>query len=232
MRATVKDVMTSQIASVPADASFKDVAEALIAHGVSAVPVLDDAGRAVGVVSEADLLPKEEFRERYYGDDYQPPLRARLRHRLSEEHGGGRRKAAGDTAAELMTAPPVTVAATASTVVAARRMDEHGVKRLVVVDGDGRVEGVVSRRDLLKVFVRADADIAREIREDVLERSLWVETLGVEVAVRQGIVTLSGWMDRRSEAAIAVRMVARVNGVVDVIDKLTWKHDDTKWDKW
>jgi CBS-domain-containing membrane protein len=231
MRATVKDVMTTQVASVAGRTPFKDVAEVLIAYGISAVPVVDDDLRVIGVVSEADLLRKEEFRERYYGDDYHPPLRSRLRHRMSEEGSDSRLKAAGDTAAELMTAPAVTVPSAASAVVAARRMDEHGVKRLVVVDAEGRIEGVVSRHDLLKVFVRDDADIAREIREDVLERSLWVETLGISVKVDRGIVALSGWMDRRSEAAIAVRMIARVNGVVEVVDKLTWKHDDTKRDQ-
>lgn len=229
MRITVKDVMTTKVASVNGSTPFKDIAEVLIAHHVSAVPVVDAEDHVLGVVSEADLLCKEEFRERYYAEGYKPPLRARLRHRLSEEGPDVRRKAAGDTAAQLMTTPAVTVAATASAVTAARLMDEHGVKRLIVVDDDGTLQGVVSRRDLIKVFVRADADIADEIREDVLGRTLWMDTAGVTVQVHQGIVTLSGRMDRRSEAEIAVRMAARVDGVVDVIDKLQWKDDDSRW---
>lgn len=227
MRITVKEVMTTEVATVDGGTPFKDIAELLMSRGVSAVPVVDADHRVVGVVSEADLLCKEEFRERYYEEGYRPPLRARLRHRLSEEGSGMRRKAAGDTAAELMTAPAVTVPATASAVLAARKMDEHGVKRLVVVGHDGTLEGIVSRHDLLKVFVRDDEEIAREIREDVLERSMWVETLGVKVEVEGGIVTLGGWMDRRSDVAVAVRLASRVDGVVDVRDNLCWKLDDS-----
>ncbi|WP_431934327.1 CBS domain-containing protein [Nonomuraea jabiensis] len=227
MRVTVQDIMTTEVASVNGSTPFKDIAEVLIAHGLSAVPVVDAENHVLGVVSEADLLCKEEFRERYYAEGYELPMRAQLRHRLSEEGPELRRKAAGDTAAQLMTAPAVTVPATVSAVTAARRMDEHGVKRLIVVDNDGTLQGVVSRRDLLKVFVRPDADIHRAIREDVLECSPWAQTAGVTVEVHQGVVTLSGWMSRRSEALLAVRLAAVVDGVVDVIDKLRWKHDDT-----
>ncbi|MFO7250548.1 MAG: CBS domain-containing protein [Actinomycetes bacterium] len=228
MRVKVKDVMTRDVASVHADTPFKDVAELLIARGISAVPVVDDAGRVVGVVSEADLLHKEEFREQYYQEGYQPPLRARLRRRLSEEGGvaTAERKARGEVAGELMTTPAVTVTPTTTMTAAVRKMEEHGVKRLPVVDEEGRLEGVVSRHDLLKVFVRDDADLAREIREEVLERGLWLDNVDIDVEVDHGVVTLRGHVDRRSEAQIAVRMVGRVNGVVDVIDKLTWEVDD------
>ncbi|GAA3248139.1 CBS domain-containing protein [Nonomuraea helvata] len=219
--------MTTEVVSVNGSTPFKDIAEVLIAHGVSAVPVVDAENHVLGVVSEADLLCKEEFRERYCVEGYEAPLRTWLRHRPPEEGPDFRRKAAGDTAAQLMTAPAVTVPATASAVMAARRMEEYGVKCLIVVAEDGTLQGVVSRRDLLKVFVRADADIAREIREDVLERSLWAGTSSVTVTVHQGVVTLSGRMDRRSETLLAVRLAARVDGVVDVVDELQWKQDDT-----
>ncbi|MFI7154487.1 CBS domain-containing protein [Nonomuraea sp. NPDC050022] len=178
-------------------------------------------------MSEADLLYKEEFREQYYGDAYQPPLRARLRHLMAQEGGSLRRKAVGDTAAELMTSPAVTISPRSSTVTAARLMNKHGVKRLIVAE-DGYLEGIVSRGDLLKTFVRADSDIAREIREEVLEGSLRMETSDVAVNVDRGVVTLNGWMDRRGETMLATRMAHRVNGVVDIIDKLLWKHDDSK----
>ncbi|MEV5504194.1 CBS domain-containing protein [Nonomuraea fuscirosea] len=129
-----------------------------------------------------------------------------------------------------MTTPAVTVSPKASAVEAARLMDGHGVKRLAVVDHDGRLVGIVSRRDLVKLFLRGDEAIAAEVRDDVLDRSLWVDTGDVRVDVRQGVVTLSGRMERRTEAAIAVRMVGRVNGVVGVVDRLTWKTDDSKWE--
>ena len=116
MYAKVKDVMTARVTSVDGTAPFKDVAELLIVHGVSALPVVDGEGRVIGVVSEADLLHKEEFRERYYPEGYQPPLRTRLRHRLGQKGGGGHAKARGGTAAELMTAPAVTIRPHASIV--------------------------------------------------------------------------------------------------------------------
>ncbi|MDF5754351.1 CBS domain-containing protein [Spongiactinospora sp. TRM90649] len=227
MRTQVKDVMTAAVVSVSGEARFKDIAESLIEHAISAVPVIDDDRQVIGVVSEADLLAKEEFREQYYREGYQPPLRARLRHRMSADGPTARRKAAGDTAFELMTSPAHTITAHAGVTEAARLMDEHGVKRLAVVDRDGRLTGIVSRRDLLKVFVREDESIAREIREEILDRAMWVETAGVHVTVDRGVVTLSGRIDRRSEAQIAVRMTRRVNGVIDVVDQLLWTENDT-----
>ncbi|HEX4817394.1 MAG TPA: CBS domain-containing protein [Nonomuraea sp.] len=221
---TVADVMTRKVVSVTAATPFKDIAEALITGSISAVPVTGDDGHVIGMVSEADLLCKEEFREEFYREGYRPPLRARLR------HPKGKQKANGDTAADLMTSPAIAVSPTASAVTAARLMDAHDVKRLAVVAPNGRLVGIVSRRDLVKVFVRSDAEIAVEVRDDVLDRSLWVDTSGVTVSVDNGVVTLSGQMDRRTEAGIAARMTGRVNGVVEVINKLTWKHDDSAWE--
>jgi CBS domain-containing protein len=228
MRTKVTDVMTTEVISVNGSTPFTDIAEAIINHGVSAVPVVDADNHVVGMVSEADLLAKEEFRELYYREGYQPPLRTRLRHRLSADHGTTRRKATGDTAVDVMSGPAVTIAANASTVAAARLMDEHGIKRLAVVDETGHLLGVVSRHDLLKVFVRKDADIAREVRDNVLERSLWLETSGVRVSVDRGVVTLAGRMARHSETQIAARMTGRVNGVVDVVNRLEWNEEDER----
>ncbi len=224
MRVTVADVMTTEVVTVTAATPFKDIAQALITGGISAVPVLDHEQHVIGMVSEADLLRKEEFREQFYREGYRPPLRARLR------HPKGRQKAEGDTAAELMTSPAVAIGPEATAVEAARLMDAHAVKRLAVVDPDGRLVGIVSRRDLVKLFLRGDAEITSEIRDDILDRALWVDTSGVRVEVEQGVVTLSGWMERRTETAIAARMAGRVNGVIDVVDKLTWKQDDSTWE--
>ncbi|TMR35818.1 CBS domain-containing protein [Nonomuraea zeae] len=221
---TVADVMTDEVVSVAAATPFKDIAEALIAGGISAVPVLDDDNHVIGMVSEADLLRKEEFREQFYREGYRPPLRARLR------HPKGRQKAAGDTAAELMTSPAVVITPRSSVITAARLMDERDVKRLAVVDPYGRLQGIVSRRDLVKLFVRPDEEIAAEVCDDILGRALWVHAGGVEVEVSRGVVTLSGRLDRRTECGIACRMTARVNGVIDVVDQLTWKTDDSKWE--
>ncbi|MFD0883325.1 CBS domain-containing protein [Streptosporangium algeriense] len=225
MRVKVSEVMTREVTSVGGATPFKDVAEVLIAHGVSAVPVVDAGNHVVGVVSEADLLHKEEFKEQYYREGYQPPLRARLRHRLAREQDRGRAKAHGDTAAELMTSPAVTVRPQSAIVYAMRLMDEHGVKRLPVVDENGVLQGIVSRQDLLKVFLRSDAAITEEIQKDILDRSVWIDASQVKVLVHRGVVTLTGRMEQSSEARLTAHMALRVNGVVDVVDEIQWDED-------
>lgn len=226
MRFTVKDVMTTQVVSVNGNTPFKDVAEVLIAHGVSAVPVVDDGNHVIGVVSEADLVRKEEYREQYCGEDYRPPLRARLRHRIAQEGESLRQKAGGDTAADLMTAPAVTIASCSSGVTAARLMDEHDVKRLIVVDAGGELEGILSRRDLLKVFLLEDAEIRRRLLGDLPAHVRWNDREGILIDVRQGIVTLSGCTGRRSQATAAVRTAENAAGVVAVRNEVTWREDD------
>ncbi|MBG0825206.1 CBS domain-containing protein [Planomonospora sp. ID91781] len=223
---TVKDVMTTEVAAVRANAPFHTIAALLIDRGVSGVPVVDAAQRVVGVVSEADLVRKEEFKERYYGEAYRPPLRTRLRHRLGED-GDVERRAAGDTAEELMTSPAVVTTPDSSIVLVARMMDRHGVKRLPVVASDGTLVGIVSRRDVIRVFVRSDAEIERRVRDDVIVRNLWADPEAVRITSREGIVTISGELETRSQAAAAVRVTRNLDGVVDVVDELSWRADDT-----
>jgi CBS domain-containing protein len=177
--------------------------------------VLDEGGRVVGVVSEADLLLKEEFPE--------GPAGGRLfqgRHRME------RAKAAGDTAVELMTAPAITIGPDATVAEAARMLQRHQIKRLPVVDPAGPLLGIVSRADLLKVFLRGDDEIAREVRQEVLLRALWVNPDTVVVEVRDGVVTLIGQLERRSLIPMAVSLVRGLDGVVDVVDRLTFEVDD------
>lgn len=226
MRITVRDVMTTRVTSVAEDDSFKDVAEVLVSNGISAVPVVDGEGRVVGVVAEGDLVRKEEFREQYYGESYRPSRRARLRRRLAAQAEEGGRKAAAHTAGDLMTSPPVTVSPSASTARAARLMDKYGVKRLVVVGREGRPAGIVSRRDLLRMYLRDDAELRRRVVEGIPSQARWNDRDGIIVEVHDGIVTLSGSAARRSEAADAVHAAGRVDGVVDVHDALSWQKDD------
>jgi len=226
MRTRVKDVMTTDVVAVHQDTTFHEVAELLIEHGVSGLPVLDDEGRVAGVVSEADLLHKEEFKERYHGEGYRPSLTARLRHRLGSE-GDTRRKAEGTTAGELMTAPAYVTEPDAPVVLAARLMDRHGVKRLPVVDRDGGLVGIVSRRDLIRVFVRTDAELAEQVREDVLRQALGTVPTLFDVEVREGVVTLRGEFLRKSEAMAAARLTENLDGVVAVVNELRYVEDDT-----
>ncbi|GLX99534.1 CBS domain-containing protein [Herbidospora sp. NBRC 101105] len=223
MRTKVQDIMTVEVVTVGADMTFKDVAHTLLSNRVSAVPVVDVDNRVLGVVSEADLMRKTEFQ-----DEYRQPWKVRLRHRLSPEGAHPADKADALTAADLMTAPARTVRPESSVAAAARQMDEFGVKRLVVTLDDGVVRGLLSRADLLKVFVRPDADLVREVRHDVLGRYLWVDTSDVRVSADRGVVTLSGAIGRHSDAEIAVRLTHRVDGVVDVVNELEWQQDDLR----
>ncbi|MEU5097886.1 CBS domain-containing protein [Streptomyces sp. NPDC020996] len=201
---TVSDVMTRAVASVDRTAVFKDIVRALQQHKVSALPVVDGVGRVVGMVSEADLLPKEEFR------DSDPDRRTQLR-RLSDLA-----KAGSVTAGELMTSPALTVRGEATLAQAAREMARARVKRLAVVDEDDRLEGIVSRADLLKVFLREDEDIAREVRREVVAYLFPAPDSEVRVEVDEGVVTLGGRVRDTSLVPVAARMVRAVEGVVDV----------------
>ena len=199
---TVADVMTQNVVSVAPDASYREVVDALIEHSVSAAPVVDGQGHVAGVVSEADLLHKIEAT----GE----PDRRRIV-RVSRRATA---KAHAATAADLMTTPAITVEPGTSVTAAARRMEHNGVKRMPVVDAAGRMVGIVSRRDLLRMHTRSDQDIRDDVVDGVLMRTLWIDPAAVTVGVEQGTVTLSGKLDNQSLTRIAVDMTAEVAGVV------------------
>ncbi|MFF7886593.1 CBS domain-containing protein [Streptomyces sp. NPDC007896] len=200
----VSDVMTHTVAAIGRKANFKEIVQLMEQWKVSALPVLEGEGRVVGVVSEADLLPKEEFR------DSDPDRYTQLR-RLSDLA-----KAGAVTAEDLMTAPAVTVLANATLAQAARTMAHAKVKRLPVVDEVGLLEGVVSRGDLLKVFLRDDEDIAEEVRREVVSYLFRAPLSPVRVQVHDGVVTLAGRVRDTSLVPVAARLVRAVEGVVDV----------------
>lgn len=201
---TVSDVMTHTAVAVGRDAPFKDVVTLMQEWKVSALPVLEGEGRVVGVVSEADLLLKEEFR------DSDPDRLTQLR-RLPDLA-----KAGGLNAADVMTAPAVTVHSGATLGEAARIMARRRVKRLPVVNAEGLLEGVVSRADLLKVFLRTDEELAEEVRRDVVEPLVPAFQGQVGVRVSNGVVTLTGRVVNTSVVPLATRMARTVEGVVDV----------------
>jgi CBS-domain-containing membrane protein len=125
-----------------------------------------------------------------------------------------------------MSRPAVTVCADATVTEAARLMTEHRVKRLPVVDEAGALVGIVTRRDLLQVFLRTDDEIQRDVQQEVFVNTLWLAPYAVEAAVRNGVVTLTGQLERRSEIPIAVGGTRRLDGVVDVVDHLSYRIDD------
>ncbi|MFJ4687229.1 CBS domain-containing protein [Streptomyces sp. NPDC088789] len=200
----VSDVMAHTVAAVGPRAPFKEIVRLMRDWKVSALPVIEGEGRVVGVVSEADLLPTEELR-----DDPDPgPLRLR--------QPTGIAKAGARTAADLMSAPAVTVGAGATLAEAARVMARAEVKRLPVVDDSGLLAGVVSRTDLLKVFLRGDEDIAAEVRHEVAAHLFPPASSPVHVEVHDGVVTLTGRVRDTALVPVAARLVRAVEGVVDV----------------
>ncbi|MFE7580223.1 CBS domain-containing protein [Streptomyces gardneri] len=201
---TVADVMTRKVVAVLPGAEFKEIVAAMERWKVTAVPVVEGEGRVVGVVSEADLLLKEEFHGHRLG------LVEQMRRLDATAKAGSRR------AEDLMTSPAVTVGPGASLPRAARLMASHHVKRLPVVDASGTIQGVVSRSDLLKVFLRPDDDLAAEVRHEVVEHLFPLSHRKVEVRVDAGVVTLSGEVLDSTLVPLAERLARTVEGVVDV----------------
>jgi CBS-domain-containing membrane protein len=218
MRRTVQDVMTRDVVAVRGSTPFKELVRLLNENRVTALPVLDDAGGVVvGVVSETDLALKEvqPLREGH------TPIFESARHRSERE------KAGGTTAATLMTKPAVTVGPEEPVTAAVRLMHDRDVKRLPVVDHGGALVGIVTRADLLKVFLRPDDDIRFEVLDGVAGEVLGLAPGTVTVGVRDGLVRLVGRLPLRSQALALERLTMAVDGVVAVETRVGWTADDT-----
>jgi CBS-domain-containing membrane protein len=204
----VGDVMTTKVVSVTGHAGYKQIAQLLHEHELTALPVLTPEGRVAGVVSEADLLRKEERQERTGWRpswEMDPALRARTE---------------ALTATGLMTSPAVTIGPDALLGTAARLMNQRRIKRLPVVDREGKLIGIVSRADLLRVFLRPDAEIAAEASA-VLTDILLADPRETRATARDGVVTLVGRLASQDRTEAAVRLTQAIDGVVAVTSKLT-----------
>jgi len=208
MGSRVKDVMTTDVVSVPESAEYKDIVSVVRELRVSAFPVLDASGHLVGVVSEADLLLKEAGQEALGGS------------LISSGRRGEQAKAAGVTAAELMTSPAVTIGPEDSVADAARRMHDRHVKRLPVVDQAGRLVGIVSRVDLLSVFDRPDSEIRAAVRKDIIARDFALDPDSFDVQVASGIVTITGQVENQAVAQHLLGALRHAEGVVGVRSRL------------
>lgn len=186
---------------------FKLLVRLIEENRISAVPIVNQLGMPVGVVSESDLLLKESHVWKRRQD---------------------RVKAEAVIAQELMTSPAVTVRADALIADAARLMQESNVKRLVVVDARGRIAGIVSRSDLLQIFLRTDEELREELVDKIIPAMVPADAETIEVDVRANVITLTGEVDRRSDAGILVRLAREIDGVVHVIDRLRFRWDDLK----
>jgi CBS domain-containing protein len=212
----VRDVMTTEVVTVEPSTPFKEIAARLAQHRISAVPVVDAGRRVLGIITEADLLLKQEH----------PDPKADISLIWTRRRRRERAKAAAAVAAKLMTAPAVTVAPSATVTEAARRMHAAGVKRLPVVDETGRLVGIVSRADLLKVFTRPDEAIRSQIISEVIVGELMMDPSRFFIEVDDGVVLLQGKAERSSLIPYLVRAVHHVEGVVRVEDQLSFDVDD------
>ncbi|MCX5381443.1 CBS domain-containing protein [Streptomyces sp. NBC_00091] len=204
----VADLMTDEVVSVAPGTAFKDVAKLLAQYDISGVPVLDDEDRVVGVVSQTDLLAHPVPGPR--------------------PSGQGITAAAGPpTAGDVMSAPAVTVHAEETVADAARLMTRRSVERLPVVDVEDRLVGIVTRRDLLRMFLRPDSEIRRRVTDEVLSEVLGVPAGDIDVHVVDGIVALDGHVERRSQLLALLSLVERLDGVVAVASRVTSRTDDT-----
>jgi CBS domain-containing protein len=215
---TVSDVMTSRVHVAAPQAPFKLLVRLIEENRVSAIPIVDDTGLPVGIVSESDLLLKSRRVELESSRD--------LLHR--QKRRAERAKAAGTVAADVMTSPAITVTSDTSLSDAARLMQETNVRRLIVVDERGRMAGIVSRSDLLQVFLRTDEELREEIASRLIPAVLLslADAIGVEVS--WNIATLSGEVERKSDAEILTRLTTELDGVVAVVDQLKYRWDDTE----
>ncbi|MET8765731.1 CBS domain-containing protein [Streptomyces sp. NPDC004658] len=218
----VGSVMTTNVVRASYGTPFKEVARLLTHHRISGLPVVDEDEKVIGVISETDLL----VRQAETADPHEPKHRLRdlALTRIGRQRAA---QAAARTAGRLMTGPPVTVRAEDTVVEAARTMAQRRVERLPVLDEEDRLVGIVTRRDLLQVFLRPDREIRDEVVEEVLVRALWLPARSADVSVVEGVVTLAGQMERKSETEIAVSMTKQIDGVVAVVDDLTYRLDDS-----
>lgn len=197
----VVDLMTTEVIAVSRETGLRDAARLMFRNRVSGLPIVDDAGALVGIITEADFLRLEV-----------------------ERHEGTRDN--GDTVGDVMSRGVVTVSPNVEIYEAAKIMAVQEIKRLPVVDEDNRLLGVISRSDIVSIFTRPDDVIEDEIREDLIRRVLFIDPDGVQVEVTNGVVTLSGQVATRSEARMLEELTNRLDGVLGVESKLTWTEGD------
>lgn len=210
----VGDLMTQDVVTVHEDATFREMVQVMHDRRVSALPVVDLDGVIVGVVSEADLLVKED------PDVLVPRFFDRRVRRID------RGKAVAVLARDLMTAPAVTVPVDAEVPDAAHLMRERHVKRLFVTDASGRVIGVVSRADLLVAFLRPDREVAEEV-DELLRHEAWAIPGTFHILVEDGVVHLEGRVEQRTAEPDLEARIRAIEGVVSVDAHVSWDYDDT-----
>jgi CBS domain-containing protein len=207
----VSDVMTTDVVTAPLDASVGKLADIMTTNRISAVPVVGDDDRVLGIVSQADLLPKVVATD---AGARKPRWRRAT-------------KAGATSAGNLMSTPALSIAPDATLSAAATKMQAKKVKRLLVTGRSGRLLGIVSRADLLRLYTRPDTAVRQDIIDHVLRRTMWIDPNEVQVDVTAGVATLTGDVGRRTTAAILARLTGQVPGVVAIVDNVHYDFDDT-----
>jgi CBS domain-containing protein len=212
-----KDIMTTKVATVSLGSSIRRAVQIMLEHGVSGLPVIDDA-RLVGIISEGDLLRRSELGSSEYA--------AAIRAASAEKQDRDFVRAYGWNVADVMTTNVVTVGEDAPLGHVAALMEEHGIKRVPVMH-NGRLVGIVSRADLLRAIATAKVDDTAvgdtAIRQDILARlceSTRVKEAALGVTVSDGIVHLWGIVNSDSERYAARVAAESVSGTKEVHDHL------------
>jgi CBS-domain-containing membrane protein len=208
----VLDVMTIDVITTTPSAYLKEAARTMVGAGVSGLPVVDESGTLVGIITEADFLEREADRSQ-----------RRLLSAMIEERGP---IVDAETVGEVMTRDPVVIFPEASVTEAARVMAHHHVKRLPVVDANGALVGIISRADVVAVFTRPDDVIEDEIREDIVKRVLLLEADSLDVDVTNGVVTISGSAPTATDARLLEALVRRIDGVVRLESRVAYDVND------
>ncbi|HEY1001494.1 MAG TPA: CBS domain-containing protein [Streptosporangiaceae bacterium] len=199
MNAYVRDIMTTAVVAVRPDTPYRELAVMFREHRVSGFPVTAGDGTVVGVVSESDLLAL-----------------------AAGQHHRGRPADGQATADDLMTHPAVTISPDDLVRTAARLMQSHRIQRLPVTDRGGRLEGIVSRSDILSVFRRSDGEIRREVTQDVIADGFFTDPARFSVTVHNGIVTLEGEPGSAVLGASIADQVEHLEGVIAVRDRFVY----------
>jgi CBS domain-containing protein len=196
----VVDLMTTDVIAVPPATGLREAARLMFRNRVSGLPIVDDDGALVGVITEADFL------------------------RFEVERQEGVR-VSGETVGDVMSRGVVTVGPEMEIGDAAKIMAVQEIRRLPVVDENNRLLGVISRADIVSLYTRPDDVIEDEIREDLIRRVLLIDPDGIEVIVSNGVVTLGGHLATQSEARALEELANRLDGVLRVESNLTADED-------
>lgn len=224
----VEEVMTRDVITTSPGAAIHEVARLMVNHTVSGLPVVDDTGQLVGIISEGDLILRQKQRERlswwrlFFEDG----------ERLAREY----QKAVGTTVGEVMSTAVISASPDLPIESAAVILDRHRIRRLPVV-ADGRLVGIVSRGDLVKALSTAPAPAAATASDAALmaemkarlAREAWVSNRAIVVQAREGVLALWGLVSSEAERSAIQTMARTVPGARGIEDHLVVQAEIPYW---